>query len=569
MLLGEPGNTSGHRPSAVDPALRPVAATVCRPDRRRRDGSRSQLLRHVRRLARVLLARGIHGRSGLHRNLRPAFRPRARVRRASRHRAPVDQHPPRCRRGRRARAHLPAAGRPAAIRLHQRGPARRDAHRGRPSTPGIPTAAGGGVPTPRPRSCSRGSTDERWSRPKSWGESTARRSTASSGRATTSSHSASVCPARAGSPSPPTRGCGPGSAAMSRPDVIVIGAGFAGLSAAVRLVQAGARVLVVEERRRLGGRATAFADPQTGEIVDNGQHALFGCYRETFAFLRAIDAYRNVALDERLDIEVIDRDFVRSRLVTPQWAPPLHLVGGLLRWSALGLRDRAAALRMGLVLRRLARRDDQATWTRLGGQTAEAWLIECGQTLRLRELLWEPLVVAALNQSPATARGCPLCAGADAHVQWHAVRCGDRAAASAAGRAVRGAGAAVARGTWVVGSCGHRRDACGRWRSRRGGRSARPTRRGGRGCLICALVLVSGARAGHRGSGADCRRRGPDGRLADCDRQSLVRPHGDTIRRLSACRAAPSSGCSTRGVFSARRLRTCRLCRAAPSGRLR
>ena len=145
---------------------------------------------------------------------------------------------------------------------------------------------------------------------------------------------------------------------MSRPDVIVIGAGFAGLSAAVRLVQAGARVLVVEERRRLGGRATAFADPQTGEIVDNGQHALFGCYRETFAFLRAIDAYRNVALDERLDIEVIDRDFVRSRLVTPQWAPPLHLVGGLLRWSALGLRDRAAALGMGLALRRLSRRDN-------------------------------------------------------------------------------------------------------------------------------------------------------------------------------------------------------------------
>ena len=137
---------------------------------------------------------------------------------------------------------------------------------------------------------------------------------------------------------------------MSRPDVIVIGAGFAGLSAAVRLVQAGARVLVVEERRRLGGRATAFADPQTGEVVDNGQHALFGCYRETFAFLRAIDAYGNVRLDERLDIEVVDRHGTRSRLVTPPWAPPLHLVGGLFGGLRSGSRDRAAALRMGLVL---------------------------------------------------------------------------------------------------------------------------------------------------------------------------------------------------------------------------
>ena len=47
-------------------------------------------------------------------------------------------------------------------------------------------------------------------------------------------------------------------------------------------------------------------------------------------------------------------------------------------------------------------------WARLGDQTAEAWLIECGQTPRLRELLWEPLVVAALNQSPATAAAAPF-----------------------------------------------------------------------------------------------------------------------------------------------------------------
>jgi squalene-associated FAD-dependent desaturase len=190
---------------------------------------------------------------------------------------------------------------------------------------------------------------------------------------------------------------------MSRPDVIVVGAGFAGLSAAVRLVEQGARVLVVEERRRLGGRATAFSDPETGEIVDNGQHALFGCYHETFHFLKTVGADGDVALDDRLEIDVIERSGRRSRLSTPAWPPPLHLVGGLLKWSALGLDDRVAAVRMGVTLRRL-KRGTTDRWTALATKTAAAWLADQRQTARLTELLWEPLVVAATNQHPdATA----------------------------------------------------------------------------------------------------------------------------------------------------------------------
>ena len=83
-------------------------------------------------------------------------------------------------------------------------------------------------------------------------------------------------------------------------DVVVIGAGFAGLSAAVRLTDAGLRVAVVEEAPRLGGRATAFTDRETGERVDNGQHVLFGCYRETYAFLRRIGTESLAPLQRRL-----------------------------------------------------------------------------------------------------------------------------------------------------------------------------------------------------------------------------------------------------------------------------
>ena len=67
--------------------------------------------------------------------------------------------------------------------------------------------------------------------------------------------------------------------AVSAADVVVIGAGFAGLSAASALADAGARVLVLEAPPGLGGRATAFRDRETGRVVDNGQHVLLGCYR--------------------------------------------------------------------------------------------------------------------------------------------------------------------------------------------------------------------------------------------------------------------------------------------------
>ena len=193
---------------------------------------------------------------------------------------------------------------------------------------------------------------------------------------------------------------------MAAPDVVVVGAGFAGLSAAVRLARRGARVVVVEERRRLGGRAGAFPDPETGELVDNGQHALFGCYHETFAFLRDIDAEADVRLDERLDLEVIDRDGRASRLTSVALPAPLHLVGGLLRWPALRMSDRLAALRIGLALRRLgsSKRKDVAA----EGKSVNDWLRAHGQTPRLCEVLWEPLAVAALNQSPAIASARPF-----------------------------------------------------------------------------------------------------------------------------------------------------------------
>lgn len=196
---------------------------------------------------------------------------------------------------------------------------------------------------------------------------------------------------------------------MGSYDVAIVGGGFAGLSAAVRLVAAGARVVVVEARQRLGGRATAFTDPGTGELVDNGQHLLLGCYHETFSFLRVIDAERNVRVQTNLEVQFIDRAGVRTVLACPPLPSPFHLLAALLEWDALAFADRIAALRMVRPLqlaRREMRRGDRIAAS--PGETVENWLIRNGQTARIREMLWEPLALAALNQFASEAAAPPF-----------------------------------------------------------------------------------------------------------------------------------------------------------------
>ena len=196
---------------------------------------------------------------------------------------------------------------------------------------------------------------------------------------------------------------------LNRPDVIVVGAGFAGLSAAVRLARGGARVLVLEARARLGGRATAFPDRDTGELVDNGQHILMGCYTETFSFLRDIGAENNVRLDPQLTVTMIDRAGRRTRLSCPALPAPLHLIAGVLEWEALSWRDRLSMLGMATPLKNARRElEGAAVKAASADETVENWLIRNGQTPRLRELLWDPLALAALNQPPGQAAAPPF-----------------------------------------------------------------------------------------------------------------------------------------------------------------
>lgn len=168
--------------------------------------------------------------------------------------------------------------------------------------------------------------------------------------------------------------------------VAVVGAGYAGLAAAVELASAGHRVEVFEASRTLGGRARRVeAD---GFVLDNGAHILVGAYRETLRLMRRV----GVDLDRALRRHPLHLEYPGElRIAAPSWLPaPLHIAWALLAARGLPLADKLAAVRFMRAM--------EALRFRLPHDTTAAQLFAAhGQSERLCRYLWAPLCVAALN----------------------------------------------------------------------------------------------------------------------------------------------------------------------------
>jgi hydroxysqualene dehydroxylase len=190
-------------------------------------------------------------------------------------------------------------------------------------------------------------------------------------------------------------------AAQSLP-IIIIGGGFAGLAAAVDLSEAGRRVLLLERRSFLGGRAYSFKDKTTGDTIDNGQHLMMGCYHNTLAFLKKIGAQYKLKTqpNPRVDFlyETSGGAVRRAIFKCPPLPAPLHLLGGLASLKTIGWIDRIKALRVGLELHKL--NGNRAGLTDI---TVRQWLDRLGQPERIQRRFWDVVALATLNESPDVA----------------------------------------------------------------------------------------------------------------------------------------------------------------------
>ena len=170
--------------------------------------------------------------------------------------------------------------------------------------------------------------------------------------------------------------------------VTVVGGGLAGISAACALADAGYRVQLLERRPYLGGRASSYQHPGTGEVIDNCQHVLIGRCTALIDLYRRLDVTDSIRWYDRFTF--ITPDAQQTVLEPGSLPAPFHSAFSFLRAPAFSFSDKLAIAR-GLA----------AFLPGLPPDTEEDfahWLRRHGQTRRAIDRFWKPVLVSALNE---------------------------------------------------------------------------------------------------------------------------------------------------------------------------
>ena len=174
---------------------------------------------------------------------------------------------------------------------------------------------------------------------------------------------------------------------MNTEPVVIIGAGWAGLAAAVKLTEQGHTVTVFESAKQAGGRARSVNF--NGLEIDNGQHILIGAYTECLSLMKTVGIDTEAAL-KRLPLLLTVIDKTKLILQAPPLPAPLHLLYALFTAKGLKFKDRIAAIKFGLYLKKHNYQLKQDI-------SVEDLFQLTQQTDILVRQLWEPLCLSIMN----------------------------------------------------------------------------------------------------------------------------------------------------------------------------
>jgi squalene-associated FAD-dependent desaturase len=162
--------------------------------------------------------------------------------------------------------------------------------------------------------------------------------------------------------------------------VHVVGAGLAGLAAAVALARQGRRVTLYESGPHAGGRCRSYHDAELGTRLDNGNHLLLSGNRSALAYLGMIDALETFEVPGEAAVPFVDLETGERWILRPNsGVMPWWLWSDRRRVPGSRARDYLAALRLR------SASPDETIVDRLDPHAP------------LFRRLWQPVAVAALN----------------------------------------------------------------------------------------------------------------------------------------------------------------------------
>ena len=176
---------------------------------------------------------------------------------------------------------------------------------------------------------------------------------------------------------------------MAETTAIIVGGGLAGLAAAIALAPRGIEVTLVESKARLGGRASSFNDPTTGETIDLCQHVAMGCCTNFAHFCTTIGIRKFLEPQPTLYFMTPDRRV--SRFAADPLPAPLHLARSFARLHSLTLGEKAR-IAYGLWQLKRPLRDADPPFS--------DWLAQHRQTPRTIDRFWGLGLTSALNETP-------------------------------------------------------------------------------------------------------------------------------------------------------------------------
>lgn len=171
-------------------------------------------------------------------------------------------------------------------------------------------------------------------------------------------------------------------------NIIIIGAGVAGLNAAQILARNGFKVKVFEAASSCGGRAKSFIDTTSGDTIDNGQHILIGAYTEFLDFLGNINVRDNLLIQKSLKTDFISEGKIYS-LDTGKFFGNLGYLLGFVNFKLLSNGDKIKIAAFYLKLKlNLIKHNNPNTYNLLKSNN---------QSDELIKIFWEPLIISAMN----------------------------------------------------------------------------------------------------------------------------------------------------------------------------